>query len=162
MLRDRYNAMNIFDFVPVLSAQMEPVLTQLDALLDDDRLFQTVRADLARRHPRTLCDGRPSTPAEVILRLLVVKHLYGWSYRQTVQWVGDSLVLRQFCRVYLQPVPAAATLLRWAQTIPPTTLHTLLDQVVELARQHQSPGGGSYGWIAPSLRPISITPWTAG
>jgi len=57
---------------------MEPVLTQLDALLDEDQLFQIVRVDLARRHPRTLCDGRPSTPAEVILRLLVVKHLYGW------------------------------------------------------------------------------------
>jgi transposase, IS5 family len=78
MLRDRYTAMNIFDLVPVLSAQMEPVLTHLNTVLDDDRLFQTVRADLARRHPRTLCDGRPSTPAEVILRLLVVKHLYGW------------------------------------------------------------------------------------
>src|SRR5690348_16588769 len=137
MLRDRYSAMNLFDLVPALSAQMEPVLTQLDALLDDDRLFQTVRADLARRHPRTLCDGRPSTPAEVILRLLVVKHLYGWSYRQTEQWVGDSLVLRQFCRVYLQPVPDATTLLRWAQTIQPATLHTFLDHVVELAREHQ-------------------------
>ena len=136
MLRDRYAAMNIFDLVPALSAQMEPVLTQLDTLLDDDRLFQTVRADLARRHPRTLCDGRPSTPAEVILRLLVVKHLYGWSYRQTEQWVGDSLVLRQFCRVYLQPVPDATTLGRWANTIQPATLHTLLDHVVALAREH--------------------------
>lgn len=136
MLRDRYTPMNLFDLVPALSAQMEPVLTQLDPLLDDDRLFQTIRADLARRHPRTLCDGRPSTPAEVILRLLVVKHLYGWSYRQTEQWVGDSLVLRQFCRVYLQPVPDATTLLRWAHTIQPATLHTFLDHVVELAREH--------------------------
>jgi IS5 family transposase len=57
-------------------------------------------------------------------------------YAQTAQWVDDSLVLRQFCRVYLQPVPTASTLLRWAQTIQPTTLHTLLDHVVELARQH--------------------------
>jgi IS5 family transposase len=136
MLRDHYPAMNVFDLVPALSAQMEPVLTHLDALLDDDRLFQTVRADLARRYPRTLCDGRPSTPAVVILRLLIIKHLYGWSYRQTEQWVGDSLVLRQFCRVYLQPVPDATTLGRWAQTIQPATLHTLLDHVVELARQH--------------------------
>jgi IS5 family transposase len=137
MLRDRYAPMNIFDLVPALSAQMEPVLTHLDRLLDDDRLFQTVRADLARRHPRTLCDGRPSTPAAVILRLLVVKHLYGWSYRQTAQWVGDSLVLRQFCRVYLHPVPDATTLGRWANTIQPATLHALLDHVVDLARQHR-------------------------
>jgi IS5 family transposase len=81
MLRDRYAALNIFDLVQALSAQMEPVLTHLDAPLDDDQLFQTVRADLAQRHPRTLCAGGPSTPTEVILRLLVVKHLYGWSGR---------------------------------------------------------------------------------
>lgn len=59
MLRDRYNSMDIFTLVPALRRQMEPVLTQLDHLLDDDTLFQLLKADLARRHPRTLTDGRP-------------------------------------------------------------------------------------------------------
>jgi IS5 family transposase len=134
MLRDRYDPIDVFALVPALSRQMEPVLSQLDQLLDDDTLFQLVRADLAKRHPHTLTDGRPSTPAEVVLRMLVVKHLYGWSYEQTEQWVGDSLVLRQFCRVYLQPVPDDTTLIRWANTIQPQTLHHLLDHIVELAR----------------------------
>ena len=40
MLRDRYEAMNLFDLVPTLSLALEPVLTQLDMLLDDDTLFQ--------------------------------------------------------------------------------------------------------------------------
>src|SRR5947209_4239950 len=102
MLRDRYEPMDVFAAVPALSHQMEPVLTELDALLDNDGLFQLVKADLAQRYPRTRTDGRPSTPVEVVLRMLVVKHLYAWSYQQTEQWVGDSLVLRQFCRVYLQ------------------------------------------------------------
>jgi len=134
MLRDRYDPIDVFALVPALSRQMEPVLTQLDDLLDDDTLFQLVRADLAKRYPRTLTAGRPSTPAEVILRMLVVKQLYGWSYEQTEQWVGDSLVLRQFCRVYLQPVPDDTTLIRWATTIQPQTLHQLLDHIVDLAR----------------------------
>lgn len=75
MLRDRYAPMNLFDLVPALSLALDPVLTQLDRLLDDDTLFQAVKADLAHRRPRTPIDGRPSTPVEVVLRMLVVKHL---------------------------------------------------------------------------------------
>jgi transposase, IS5 family len=135
MLRDRYEPMNLFDLVPALSIELDPVLTGLDRLLDDDILFQTVKADLAKRHPRTLFDGRPSTPIEVILRMLVVKHLYRWSYEATEQWVSDSLVLRQFCRVYAEAVPDDTTLIRWANLIQPATLHHLLDHVVDLARQ---------------------------
>lgn len=134
MLRERYAPMNLFALVPALSLALDPVLSQLDRLLDDDTLFQAVKADLARRFPRTLLDGRPSTPVEVLLRLLVVKHLYGWSYEATERWVSDSLVLRQFCRIYAEPVPDDTTLLRWANLIQPTTLHHLLDHVVVLAR----------------------------
>src|SRR3990172_2491430 len=134
MLRDRYEPMNIFELIPALSLSMEPVLAQLDRLLDDDSLFQQVKADLAHRFPQTPSNGRPSTPVEVILRMLVVKHLYGWSYAHAEHWVNDSLVLRQFCRVYLQPVPDDTTLIRWANLIQPDTLHHLLDHVVDLAR----------------------------
>lgn len=135
MLRDRYEAMNIFELVPALGMAMEPTLVQLDHLLDDDHLFQAIKADLARRFPRTLVDGRPSTPVEVVLRMLVVKHLYGWSYEATEHWVSDSLVLRQFCRVYLASVPDDTTLIRWAKLIQPDTLHALLDHVMVLAQQ---------------------------
>ncbi len=135
MLRDRYEPLDLFALVPTLGIDMEPVLAQIDTLLDDDTLFQTVKADLARRRPRTRIDGRPSTPVEVVLRMLVVKHLYGWSYEQTERWVADSLVLRQFCRVYAERVPDDTTLIRWANLIQPTTLHSLLDHIVGLAQQ---------------------------
>lgn len=134
MLRERYTPMNLFDIVPILSMAMDPILTQLDRLLDDDTLFQAVKTDLSHRFPRTLLDGRPSTPVEVILRLLVVKHLYGWSYEATERWVSDSLVLPQFCRVYAEPVPDDTTLIRWANVIQPATLHHLLDHVGGLAQ----------------------------
>jgi len=71
----------------------------------------------------------------VLLRLLLIKHLYDWSYRETEERVADSLVLRWFCRVYFQRVPDATTLLRWAHTIQPDTLHALNDRVVQLATQ---------------------------
>src|ERR1051325_5831040 len=110
MLRERYEPINLFEFIPALGMETDPVLTQLDILLDDDILFVAVKADLIRRFPRTSSFGRPSTPIEVILRMLVVKHLYNWSYEQAEQWVSDSLLLRQFCRVYAERVPDDTTL----------------------------------------------------
>lgn len=135
MLVDRYPFEDVFARVPELAQHTDPVLRQLDHLLDDDALYQQVRADMGRRYPLTLVQGRHSTPGEALLRLLVVKHLYTWSYRETVRFVADSLVLRWFCRIYFEAVPDASTLDRWAQTIRPDTVHALNDRVVQLARQ---------------------------
>jgi IS5 family transposase len=134
MLRDRYGPMDLLALITTLSMAMDPVLAQLDRLLDDDVLFQRVKADLLRRAPHTATRGRPSTPVEVILRMLVVKRLYGWSYEETERFVADSLVLRQFCRVYVAPVPDDTTLLRWANPIAPLTLAALNDRAVALAQ----------------------------
>ena len=134
MLRDRYPAVDLFALVPALTLEFEPVLARLDQLLDDDEVFQAVKADLARRRPHTLETGRPSTPIEVVLRLLIVRRLYGWSYAETEHFVGDSLILRQFCRLGLERVPDDTTQLRWANLIRPATLERLLDHIVALAR----------------------------
>lgn len=135
MFIDRYDPLNLFERIPSLGMQMDPVLAQLDRLLDHDEIFQAVKADLAKRYPQTLTVGRHSTPVEVILRMLVIKHLYGWSFEETEYFVADSLVLRQTCRVYAEHVPDDTTLIRWAKLIQPATLQTLLDHVTALARQ---------------------------
>jgi transposase, IS5 family len=135
MLIDRYDPEDVFARVPEVAAQTDPVLKRLDQLLEDDQLYRQVRADLGKRYRLTLVHGRHSTPVEVILRLLLCKHLYGWSYEETIERVADSLVLRWFCRVYFQTVPDKSTLIRWTHTLRPETLHALNDRVVELARQ---------------------------
>jgi IS5 family transposase len=135
MLIDRYDPLNLFERIPSLGMQMDPVLAQLDRLLDQDDMFQAVKADLAKRYPQTLTVGRHSTPVEVILRMLVIKHLYGWSFEETEHFVADSLVLRQTCRVYAEHVPDDTTLIRWAKLIQPATLQTLLDHVTAMARR---------------------------
>src|SRR5215204_2368380 len=134
MIVDRYDPMNLFEMVPKLGLEMEPELAHLDGLLDDDVLFETVKADLTRRYPNSARLGRHSTPVEVILRMLVVKRLYGWGYEQTERFVSDSLLLRQFCRLYLEAAPDDTTLIRWANTIGAQTVAALNDRVVELAR----------------------------
>jgi len=134
MIRDRYEPMQLFDLVPQLQLAFEPELAEIDRLLDDEELFQRVKADLSRRRPHSATTGRPATPVEVVLRMLLVKHLYGWSYAETERFVSDSLVLRQFCRLGLERAPDDTTLLRWANLIRPATLHALLDRITELAR----------------------------
>jgi IS5 family transposase len=134
MIVDRYDPVNLFELVPKLKLEMEPELARLDVLLDDDELFSLLRADLIQRYPNSGRLGRHSTPVEVILRMLLVKRLYGWSYQQTERFVCDSIVLRQFCRLYLEPAPDDTTLIRWANAIDARTLAALNDRAVELAR----------------------------
>jgi IS5 family transposase len=74
MLIDRYEPDDVFARVPELASQTDPVLVQLDRLLDDDVRYRQVRGDLTRRYRLTPVHGRHSTPGEVILRLLVMKH----------------------------------------------------------------------------------------
>ena len=52
MLCERYDPVNLFDLISPLSLKKEPALEQLDRLLEDDALFQLVKADLAHRAPR--------------------------------------------------------------------------------------------------------------
>lgn len=137
MLRDRYEPVDLLAQLPVDNLRFDPVLAALDRLLDDDPLFQAVKADLSRRRPHTRTRGRYSTPVEVILRMLVVMRLYRWSYAETEHWVRDSLTLRQFCRVYWESVPDDTVLIRWANCIGPATVAQLHERVVALAQQQQ-------------------------
>ncbi|MBM2846247.1 MAG: hypothetical protein HW407_1559 [Bacteroidetes bacterium] len=68
--------------------------------------------------------------------MLLLKHLYCWSYERTEHFVNDSLSLRQFCRIYLEKVPDDAVLVRCAQLISDETLLALHEHIVHEARRH--------------------------
>src|SRR6266704_5464831 len=135
MLIDRYPKEDIFARVPKMTQRIDPVLQQLDLFLDDDEVYHQVRNDFGKRYRQTLVHGRPSTPVEVLLRMLLLKHLFGWSYQETEDRVDESLVLRWFSRLFWEPAPDDTTLIRWANTLQPETLHALNDRVVQLAVQ---------------------------
>ncbi len=108
MLIDRYAPEDVVARVRELADQTDPVLVQFNRLLDDDQLYQQVRTDLAHRYRLTPVQGRHSAPAEVMLRILVVQHLYIWSYAETVARVADSLGLRSVYQVLPRLLPARA------------------------------------------------------
>jgi IS5 family transposase len=133
MIVDRYEPVNLSELIPELRLEMEPALAALDRLLDDDEIFLRIKADFSKRRPNSSRLGRRSTPVEVILRMLIVRRLYDWSFEATERNVSDSLVLRQFCRLYLEAAPDDTTLIRWAKLIGPQTLEGLNERVVALA-----------------------------
>jgi len=137
MLRDNYAEDKVFAEILQLVPCMDPALAQVDVYLEDDELFQLIRADFSKRWTHTLFTGRNSTPVEVILRMLVVKRLYQYSYRETERTVTDSLALRQFCRVYFNPAPDEKTLMRWNNLLRGETLEKFNRRVAELAVEHK-------------------------
>jgi IS5 family transposase len=73
MLVDCYPPMNLFALAPDLATGFEPVLRELDRLLEDKVILQAIKADMARRSRRSLTAGRPGTPVEVIVRLIFTR-----------------------------------------------------------------------------------------
>ena len=133
MLVEQYPTDKRFEELLGYIPELSPALRKIDEYLEDEKLYKLIRADLAKRYPKTKETGRNSTPVEVVLRMLVVKRLYGYSYEETERVVRDSLSLRAFCRVYLQDVPDDTTLIRWANLIQPKTLETFNQRVMQLA-----------------------------
>jgi len=133
MLREHYPVDKLFEEVLGYVPDLSPELKKIDGYLEDEKLYRLIKKDLSQRRPKTTETGRNSTPVDVILRMLVVKRLYGSSYEETERQVSDSLRLRQFCRVYLNTVPDDTTLIRWANLIQPKTLEKFNQRIVQLA-----------------------------
>lgn len=117
MIRRRQGQLSIDDllaFGPHRSARelLAPKLRRIDEVLDDSELVDEVFSMLAERHAGSRETGRPGTPAEVVLRMLVLKHLKGWSYAELEWEVRGSLAYRFFCRVGMGKVPDEKTLVR--------------------------------------------------
>jgi IS5 family transposase len=111
----------------------DPVLRRIDAELEDEGLLDIMVEALARRRPLSSRRGRPGTPAMVALRMLVLKHLFDWSFDECEREVRANVVYRAFCRIEGERVPDAKTLIRLAQVLDGPTLKQLLARLVTIA-----------------------------
>lgn len=141
MLVEQYPTDKRFEEIAKHFPKMNAELEKIDRYLEDEKLYRMIRADLSKRYPKTTETGRNSTPVEVVLRMLVVRRLYSYSYEETVERVRDSLSFRQFCRVYLKDVPVDTTLIRWANLIQPKTLEKFNERIIQLAVERKVTNG---------------------
>ena len=124
-------------FLAEVDSWWEGWMRQADQVLEDERLVTIVYEALLRRHPNSRTRGRWGAPAEVVLRMLVLKHVRGWSL-QDVEWeVRANLVYRQFTRVGAGKVPDAKALGRQAQALGPEVIQKIQECVVAIAYQNK-------------------------
>jgi transposase, IS5 family len=108
-----------------------------DLVLDDDQLLTTVYEALAKRSPKSRTRGRRGTPAEVVLRLLLLKHIRNWSYEVVEREVRANLVYRSFTRVGGGKVPDDTVMNKWALALGPEVIDNLHRRVVAIAQEKQ-------------------------
>jgi IS5 family transposase len=110
-------------------------LRKIDTLLEDEAVIETVAQGLEARWPQSRRRGRPGTPADVVLRMLILKHLFDWSYDDLEREVRANLVYRAFTRIDAGEVPDAKTILKIARALGPEVIEQLHRQVIEVAKR---------------------------
>ena len=115
----------------------ETWMRHADTILDDDALVAAVYEALGRRHPKSRTRGRRAAPAEMVLRLLVLKHLRNWSYAILEREVRANLVYRDFTRIGGGNVPDAKTMGRWGVAVGPEVIEALHSRLIVITQlQH--------------------------
>jgi IS5 family transposase len=72
----------------------EPWMRHADQILDDEKLLNLVYEALVRRHPKSRTRGRLGAPAEIVLRMLLLKHIRNWSFDVVEREVRPNLLER--------------------------------------------------------------------
>jgi transposase, IS5 family len=98
-------------------------------------VIETVAQAMEARWPESRRRGRLGTPAEVVLRMLILKHLFDWSYDDLEREVRANLVYRAFTRIDAGEVPDAKTILKIACALGPEVIEELHSRVVDVAKR---------------------------
>jgi transposase, IS5 family len=113
----------------------EDWMKQADQVLDDEELLDAVYEAQGRRRPMSRRHGRKQTPAEVTLRLAVLKHVRNWSFVETEREVRANVVYRQFTRIGAEKVPDAKTMGRLVQALGPKVVQQIHQRLVQVAQE---------------------------
>jgi transposase, IS5 family len=139
MIRMRHQQPNLWEtfFGEEVADLWEPWMRAVDELLEDDAMLDAVYQAQGRRHDQSRTRGRHQTPAEVVLRMLILKHVRNWSYETLEREVRANVVYRSFCRIGMEKVPDAKTLVRLGQAVGPEAIRELHDRLVGVAQERK-------------------------
>jgi IS5 family transposase len=136
MVRRRKQDRSLFEVLLPDGEKLWPAwLKRIDTLLEDEAVIDTVASALEHRWPQSRTRGREGTPAEVVLRMLILKHLHDWSFDELEQEVRANLVYRAFTRIGVDAVPDAKTILKIAKALGPEVITDLHQRVVDIAKR---------------------------
>src|SRR6201987_845511 len=112
----------------------EAWMIHADQILDDEIIVAAVHEALSQRHPKSRSRGRRGAPAEMVLRLLVLKHVRNWSYEVLEREVRANLVYRDFARIGGGKMPDAKTIGRWGLAVGPKVIKQVHGRMVKIAQ----------------------------
>jgi len=115
----------------------EPWMRQADQVLEDDALLTLIQQELTRRVKKSKTRGRPGTPAEIVLRMLLLKHMRDYSFQELSREVRANLVYREFTRVGGGKTPDDKTMGRLARQLRPEVIRQIHDRVVAMAKEEK-------------------------
>jgi IS5 family transposase len=115
----------------------EPWMRQADKVLEDGELINAVFEGLLKRHAKSRTRGRLGVPAEIVLRMLLLKHIRNWSFAVVEREVRANLVYREFTRVGAAKVPDAKTLGRQTRALGPEVVKQIHERMVALAVENK-------------------------
>jgi IS5 family transposase len=115
----------------------EPWMRHADQVLEDEQLVKPVYEALLKRHPKSRTRGRRGVAAEIVLRMMLLKHIRNWSFQDLEREVRPNLLYREFTRVGAGKVPDAKTLGRQAQALGPEVVKQIHQRMVELAVENK-------------------------
>src|SRR5205814_4229347 len=100
-----------------------------------------IQQELAKRCKKSKTRGRKATPADVVLRMLLLKHVRDWSYEVLSREVRANLVYREFTRIGGEKVPDDRTMGNLARQLGPEVIEQLHRRVGEIAQEKKSATG---------------------
>jgi transposase, IS5 family len=112
----------------------EDWMDHADRILDDDAIVTAVYDALGKRHPKSRSRGRRGAPAEMVLRLLILKHVRNWSFEVLEREVRANLVYRDFARVGGGKMPDAKTMGRWGLAVGPEAIKQVHERMVTITQ----------------------------
>ena len=119
----------------------EPWMRHADQALEDEALLLLIQQELMKRCKKSKTRGRPATPAEVVLRMMLLKHVRDWSYEVLTREVRANLVYREFTRIGGGRVPDDKTMGRLGRQLGPEAVKALHDRMVQIARENKATTG---------------------
>ena len=119
----------------------EPWMRHADQALEDEKLLLIIQQELAKRCKKSKTRGRPGTTAEIILRMMLLKHFRDWSFVDLTREVRANLVYREFTRIGGGKVPDDKTMGRLARQLGPEIVKKVHQRVVEIAVENKVASG---------------------
>jgi len=104
-------------------------------VLADEKIVMAAYEALSKRHRLSRTRGRRGYSAEVVVRLLILKHARNWSYAVLEREVRANLIYRKFTRIGFAKMADAKTMGKWGLAVGPDVIKQIHERIVGIAKE---------------------------